>query len=445
MTAPREEERAASEGSMKRRTLFLGALLVLLAGLLLHIATRAPGPDMAPAQPAEPARRSAARPPAGDPEIGVEEGPSVTRGETRRGESPLSGDPDGEEPDAETATSRPPGFFPELGGRVVDLVSGEPVAGARVLYGPLPSWWGDTSGADGSFRFAIRRDPDPGSPFRLRVMARGYEVFEVTPGAEKLTVELRQLGGPQLPGRIRGRLEDSGGRPVVGVTWVVLGDEVVRLHWLAVLADEHGQFILNGIEPGPWRIWFWGGEPAHVFVPADGEALVVLRARRDRKAESWEEDDARRLAEARAERVQMEIRWSALRAKDSSDEELEALERSLLELLGKISKLEVARRAALARREVRVAGLDGKDGRILVAEFFGAASTERWRSTVRDGAARFLALFPGTWHLKLLGTSRQVEVNVPEGTGPVTVAADSLRGSGAGSRADPTRPARRSS
>ena len=50
---------------------------------------------------------------------------------------------------------------------------------------------------------------------------------------------------------------------------------------------------------------------------------------------------------------------------------------------------------------MRVTGLTGKDGHVLVAEYHGGPATERWWATIRKGEARYAALFPGEWTLIL--------------------------------------------
>jgi hypothetical protein len=415
----------------RRRAIFGILLLLLLVALLVEVSDRASEDSTPPSPPSgsdrESDRVAGAGSSAETPAVPVGTGPGEDDAPGASGEAGGDGPAPGmgeargkDEAGAERPGDLPPGYYPEFSGRVVDLVTGKPIAKARVIYGPFPNWTGATTDDGGRFGYRLgksarpymvirehldaakarlaaleegdwrrqraqgaveslerelaatrvpagARGHDPAVPYRIRVTAPGYETFEVVPGEAELEIVMRPVERPPVPGRITGRLEDRDGRPYQGVATVVLRKGGTDVGWFAVLADEQGRFVLEGVEAGAWRIWFGGGEPADAYVPEGGEADVVVRAKRT------------------ADRLRPRHRDERIR--------------------------------------VRVTGLDGKDGLVLVAEFYGPA-TERWRAVISAGSASFPALFPGKWTLKLIdpvGKPRDVMVVVPEGADPAVV------------------------
>ena len=179
-------------------------------------------------------------------------------------------------------------------------------------------------------------------------------------------------------------------------------------HYLTVVADEHGGFVLDGVEPGGWTISLERGREESVFVPEGGSAEVVVRARTT--AEELDFDQNRR---EELERLHEEFEAALERLASHRPE----AEDEVRLLASRISPLETALRRGWARFPVRITGLTGHDGAAVVAEAYGRASTERWRAVVRDGTAVFPALFAGTWHLELKapGEDRKGNVEVAEG------------------------------
>ena len=292
-------------------------------------------------------------------------------GEEREGQHPTGPGPTEEPPSerpGEELREDPPGFFGVFTGRVVDEETGEPIPGARIYYGPFPDWWGAHAGEDGAFRFVLPdRRFDPDRSFRLAVSAPGYARFDGIPRQGELEVALRPAPGPPAFGRIRGRAEDSLGRPRTGVVGVVVGDESANRRWLTVLADDHGGFRLEGVEPGGAWLSLVGGERQNVYLPGGGEVDVVLRGGNPAgEASSGETPDE-----------------------------------------------------PLPRFPIVVTGLAGRDGFLLTAEYRRAARTERWQTVVREGKARFPALLAGEWTLLLTGPGTSLEgvIEVPSSPG----------------------------
>ncbi|MEN8152209.1 MAG: hypothetical protein ABFS86_20495, partial [Planctomycetota bacterium] len=168
----------------------------------------------------------------------------------------------------------PAGYFGILSGWVVDVRTGDPIVGAKIAYGPFPNAWGATADARGWFSLGINAGGKPTGPWRLRVTATGYETWEVVPDEAQLRIELIPETFVQATGRIRGRALDRDGQPLTGVVRIVLGDGEISMHYVAVLADENGEFLLEAVEPGGWNIRHLNGPNVNIFVPDSDEVPV---------------------------------------------------------------------------------------------------------------------------------------------------------------------------
>lgn len=321
----------------------------------------------------------------------------------------------------------PRGFFPDFHGTVVDMDTGEPIGGARVIYGSAGRTWGAHSRTDGTFRVFDGDDApeslDPGRPFLVRVYAAGYEPMATEPREADVRLELRPLTGPPRYGRIRGRAEDATGGRLSGVLSVRIVTDSDRTEYLAVLADESGAFVLDSVPPGGCRLSLEQGEFASVFVPEGGDAEIVLRAG-IRARDDLAEEGEKRLQQLAEARHQLEARLAQL-PKDS--DEAEGVEFQIIQT--KLWERDILRKLPVRARErvaVTISGLADAEGVRIVAEGSRRGSTERWWAVARGGEARFPALFAGSWQLTLLDVrgARKSTVTVATDGGAVTVPFD---------------------
>jgi len=432
---------------VRRHHLILLLLALLLLGVLVPVGVTVLGPAYTPS-PVEPdpaadpglppdsgsARGSGNRAeiplPSAGPAGGEETAPDArglaggghrngaSSGESARTEGPRGRAPGGG-PAAEGEGTGPPGWFPNLEGKVLDVRTGKPIEGARLLYGPFPEWSGGNANAEGGFAFTVDgKDLDPEKLFKLRVMAPGYETLEVVPRDGRFDVELVARAGPAMPGTIRGRAEDRDGRPVRGVVGVVLGDAAVMRHWLAVLADENGEFLLEAVDPGGARIRLGRGDAVNVYVPDAGEAQVALQSSELRESleAAFTDGDEKRLESAIDAQRKAYVLLVDLKRESAPAERVQAAEREFYRLVQAASRIEVKKRRSRSRRAVAVLDVPGRDGSRLVAEWHGSSTIERWWAVVTNGRARFPALFAGTWRLLLKSEDgvRSAKVQVGE-------------------------------
>lgn len=132
----------------------------------------------------------------------------------------------------------------------------------RVRKHGMPAGWHDIElGTDAQGRFEIRFDPPPAFQFSLKLKAErhagsSWRWSEFEPGKE-LDLGIVQLA---LAGSIRGVLVDAAGQPCRG-SWRV------SANWAAGYRDERmpvgasttpdalsGEFLLNGLAPGLWKL-----------------------------------------------------------------------------------------------------------------------------------------------------------------------------------------------
>lgn len=158
--------------------------------------------------------------------------------------------------------------------------AGKPVAGARVEVRWGRSYVGRTSGATGieSGREGLITDADgrfvssavwPGDRYRVSVQAEGYGSADSTPVTGAVgdhdfgTITLTRIAG-----HVAGRVVDTAGRPVEGVTVFNRGDAPKAV---SVVTGKDGAFRLDGL--------FTGGR--YVFARKEGYRFVAVRAKGD--------------------------------------------------------------------------------------------------------------------------------------------------------------------
>ncbi len=144
--------------------------------------------------------------------------------------------------------------------QVLDRVTGDPLAGARVSLSPPPGPllpWGDLPRAAADGRGRARLAPLPEGTWRIRVEAPGYSPYrktlEVSPREAPRTLQVYLAKGPGL----RGRVVDSRGDPVPGARIdfepFLQGEEDHRAGG-SLRAGPDGTFRIPGLEEGDWSL-----------------------------------------------------------------------------------------------------------------------------------------------------------------------------------------------
>ncbi len=185
-------------------------------------------------------------------------------------------------------------------GRVVDEVTGQPIAGATVhLYGdsefpvsqgetdadgrfrapvPTPGTYIATAGAEGYLPQAFDGIPCPGDPTLPCFPPIDATPFSVPPASEVGDIDfaLSRLG------RISGQVRDAAdGSPLAFVEVRLAGPQET----LEVRTDEQGNYLAEGLEPGIWKVSaasffyqdeLWDDIPCQPFCnPANGTPISI--------------------------------------------------------------------------------------------------------------------------------------------------------------------------
>lgn len=178
-------------------------------------------------------------------------------------------------------------------GKVVDLATGEPIAGARV---ELVIWdaegtvvpsgsWGTSSAADGTFETG----PGKAAPERrtlrtgVRAGAQGY-LTAFAPADEGIVVRLEARRGPVARGRVLGYATDRGGNPLTGLLYLDVVSRDTGWSGIWALADAGGNFEIAGLPADAYTLRVRSGDPQEVTVGDGADVRVHFVA--DRAAES---------------------------------------------------------------------------------------------------------------------------------------------------------------
>ena len=310
-------------------------------------------------------------------------------------------------------------------GLVLDVVTQQPIAGARVLHAAGDEWWGDTTQADGTFR--IRADRDLGAAeVELRISKDGYEPARIPAAKGPFRVELRPRTTPVLPGRVAGVARTVDGRPVAGEIDVEGFDAQGNNATQTTVADAAGAFVLDGVPAGPWRFRIARGKTVEATVPEDGQASVELGAPDAASASNHvvtDIDPSTLVLDDPAAKARLaELR--ALLASVDTTTRLDADARGRLRrsIAQEMQRLADAQAAALPRRDVVVSGLPAQGRSWLRAE---TRLRHFRRVEAQAGIARFPSLPAGTYTLVLVvpgAPERSMPLVVTSGDGPFEAA-----------------------
>jgi hypothetical protein len=349
--------------------------------------------------------------------------------------TPFSATAATKEPEIQSVVLSPAPTPPPLraaAGVVVDAATQQPIGGARVLLaiaeGPLKgSWWGDTTGEDGTFHPAIHSESSlPASSFELRVSKDGYEPVRVPAAAEGMRVELRLRGVFPIPGRVVGVARTADGKPLAGEFEVDGSDEMGGNATQFAIADSGGAFALEGVPPGRWQLRVGRGPQVEAVVPEGGEVRIefALGKPGDKGGLTVTDIDPSAVkpadpaaAERLAALTRLLAELSAERSPALEDDARARISRSVAQ---EIQKLDAASRAALPRREVQVTGLAAAAGGLRAWVRLEVRPRYFRRVEVTDGAARFPSVPVGTYTAVLVVPGRPDltrEVIVPPGDG----------------------------
>ncbi|HEU4395904.1 MAG TPA: carboxypeptidase-like regulatory domain-containing protein, partial [Planctomycetota bacterium] len=319
----------------------------------------------------------------------------------------------------------PPGFDPIRRGRVVDAVSGEPIAGAHVKFVALlgEGWgsWGAATGPDGSFRIDVERFRPAGHRLEYRVWVEGRRPWRGPAGEGETVIGMEAESGRPAPGRIRGVARLPDGTALSGTLVVTLLGEMLDWHHRWTVADAAGGFLLEGVAPGEWQVRVKGSRNwSAALVPEGGEAAIaVVVDDPPRPPPPWTEEREQELAVLEREILVLDRRRTAGETEaPAADRPAEPIEHQMRVLHDRIAPLEESRRASLPRREVEVQGLPDEPYATLEASGHGRV----WVREASDGRVRFPPLEEGRWTLTLRRRTAYPEVRtieVVDGDGPM--------------------------
>jgi hypothetical protein len=316
----------------------------------------------------------------------------------------------------------------QASGVVVDAATQQPVASARVLLaiaeGPQAgSWWGATTGDDGSFGAQVGGEVDlTGSRLEVRVSKDGYEPALV-PAAEKdMRVELRIRGSPAMPGRVAGTARRADRTPFTGEIEVEGADEHGNNASQIVLADTAGAFVLEGVPPGRWRLRVGAAQFVAVLVPDGGETRVDLAAPKPGEETGFVVTDidpatvkpTDKVLAARA--AALRILLESLAAERSPGLDEGARSRLTRAVVLEFQTLDAQTRAALPRRDVAVTGLGPAAGGLRAWLRLEVKPRLFRRVEIVDGVARFASVPVGPYTAVLVVPGR------PDVVRPIVVA-----------------------
>jgi hypothetical protein len=310
--------------------------------------------------------------------------------------------------------------FRRIEGRVTDA-EGRVVEDASVVYGVLVGGAEaerKTDETDNAGRFVIDLGAGfecAGRPVEVRVAAPGYWNWRGAPTkpGEILRVTLTHWDREPAPSRVLGTAVDSNDRPIVGAVVVDLVDEFFRASRQWATTDERGEFALEGLWQGTWRLSLDGGESVEVGVRDGDVARVRLRATHDasavlaktsgESAKALTLVDASRFVELTERRAKLVK--DGLPTKDVDDELRRAIDDA------KWTEI------TLPRREVLVVGVPTDGSYVVQASLRGRA----WRVVAKDGVARFASLSTETWKFSVerfgVPTAPR-DVEIEQGDGP---------------------------
>lgn len=172
-------------------------------------------------------------------------------------------------------------------GKVVDVATGDPIAGARVLLAVfdvervvVPTGnWAAVTGAGGAFRVGPSEHDAPRRTLRVDVRAKAEGYLPATgPAEDGVVLRLERIVGPPPRGRVSGLATDADGRPYTGLVQVSAKDAVGDWHGLWAVARPDGSFTIDGLAAGAWSFALSGGESQEATVADGGDARVHLRA-----------------------------------------------------------------------------------------------------------------------------------------------------------------------
>jgi len=123
-------------------------------------------------------------------------------------------------------------------------------------------------GADGAFAIEMKDGfHADGRSLEVRVRAPGCRTWR-GPRDRAFAVRLEKMDVPPRPGAIRGTAMGADRRPLSGVRTFDLVDEFTVRVSVCAVADEYGQFALEGIWPGVWRVSLDGDDRRSSFPTA---------------------------------------------------------------------------------------------------------------------------------------------------------------------------------
>jgi 5-hydroxyisourate hydrolase-like protein (transthyretin family) len=178
---------------------------------------------------------------------------------------------------AEEAAAVPePAGAASVGGRVLDLQTGQPIAGIRVHLGRSPTT--TVTNSSGQFRFnQLRAGTYPLAAQHPEYFARAMATVTLEATSNISDVALR-VG---RTGSISGTVRDDAGDPVVGMPVRAFRKIVMNLRPTAasgppVLTDDRGEYRLHGLVPGEYVVCACADKPLAIdpqFLPVMGLTL----------------------------------------------------------------------------------------------------------------------------------------------------------------------------